>query len=308
MLARVFFLIGLFCSGALVGALKDHLREAPNKSGGSQVEGIDFIYMINLDERPEKFQSCLAQLQPYGITPYRFSAINGWKLSLEEINDVGVVYKPGMATDLMGTCYPLNANGPVHEILSVPGQTYFCHCMARGAIGCDLSHASVLRDALHSRYGTVWIMEDDVSVVRDPRLMSKYIQKLDALVGKDGWDILFTDQDTISNTTGDYVVCLGYARRPNFIPENPGRFAQRVDVSPDFRRIGARYGAYSYIIRRSGMKKILRFLKKYSLFLPFDMEFTLPNDIRLYALREDVLSTKRFAPSDNGSPGYQLRG
>ena len=89
-------MIGLFCSGALFGALEDHFREAGAKSGGSQVEGVDFIYMINLDERSEKFQTSLEQLQPYGITPYRFSAVNGWKLTPEEINDVGVKYGPGM--------------------------------------------------------------------------------------------------------------------------------------------------------------------------------------------------------------------
>ena len=75
--------------------------------------------------------SCEA-LNRYGVYPYRFSAVNGWELTLEAINDVGLKYEPGM-TPLMATTYPSEAEGfPSHEFMCEYGKTYFCHCMAKG--------------------------------------------------------------------------------------------------------------------------------------------------------------------------------
>ncbi|KPK32765.1 MAG: hypothetical protein AMS24_03195 [Chlamydiae bacterium SM23_39] len=61
--------------------------------------------------------------------------------------------------------------------------------------------------------------------------------------------------------------CKTYALRPNFSPFNPKIFKNRKNISKDFRQIGARYGSYSYIINRSGMKKILDFFKKYKILM-----------------------------------------
>lgn len=268
------------------------------------MKNIDFIYMINLDQRPEKFAQSLNQLEPYGIRPYRFSAVNGWELSLADINNLGVAYTRDMTQKIMGTSYlPSDEGKPRHGVIENEGQTYFCHCMARGPIGIVLSHLSILQDALDSGYKTIWVMEDDIQVIRNPRILSSLVKELDSLVGRRGWDILFTDQDT-KNQKGEYVPCRGYAKRPNFTPSHPERFAQVQDIGSQFRKIGARYGAYSMIIRRSGMQKILNFIKNHKIFLPYDMDFYLPNDIRMFAVKEDVVSTMINALSDNGSPAY----
>jgi GR25 family glycosyltransferase involved in LPS biosynthesis len=288
----------------LFAGFENHLRKITDKSGHHKMKNIDFIYMINLAQRPEKFASCTKQLSRYDIDPFRFSAVNGWELSLEAINDVGVKYKKGMPKDLWGTYYVQSEGGEFHhEIMSVEGRNYFCHCLARGTIGIVLSHLSILKDAYNSDYNTIWVMEDDIQVIKDPRVLSSLIDKLDALVGKKGWDILFTDRDT-KDKNGKYIPCLSYARRPNFIPTNPERFADRTQMSADFMKIGARYGAYSMIIRRSGIQKLLNFFRKYSIFLPYDMDFDMPDDIRLYAVIDDVVSTQPNALSDNGSPAY----
>lgn len=269
------------------------------------LDGIDYIYVINLDERPEKFQSTLNQLSPYGITPYRFSAVNGWKLPLSAFSHIGVKYSPEMTSDHMGTSYLIEDQGmPSHEMVHVPGKTYFCHCMSRGAVGIVLSHLSILQDAWDKGYETIWVMEDDIEVKKDPRVLPDVIKKLDDLLGHDGWDILFTDQDTIGQD-GKQVICTSFAWRPNFAPSNPYQFQYRQDISPDFRRLGARFGAYSMIIRRSGMKKILDFCKNYKIFMPYDMEFTQPPGIILINVRDEIVSTQARALSDNGSPNYE---
>jgi GR25 family glycosyltransferase involved in LPS biosynthesis len=303
-MVRIFSFFFALAFVSLIADIEDYFKIPAAKSDYSKMKNIDFIYMINLDQRPEKYAHSVAELAPYEITPYRFSAVNGWELSLEALNELGIKYEPWMRQGLMGTCYlPEDYGEPHHEIMHVIGRNYFCHCMSRGAIGIVLSHLSILKDAYDSGYETIWVMEDDIEVIKNPHVLSELIDHLDRLIGKDGWDFLFTDYDTKSSK-GDYVPCFGAALRPNFSPANSHRFYDRYNISLEFRRVFARYGAYSMIVRRSGMKKMLDFLKD-GIFLPYDMEYTLPDDIRMYTVRDDVVSTQPKAFSDNGAPNYK---
>lgn len=143
-------------------------------------------------------------------------------------------------------------------------------------------------------------MEDDIEVIQNPHILSKLVSDLDELVGSENWDILFTDQDT-KNSEGIYIPCYSCAWRPNFTPDNPNRFEDRKMLG-QFRKIGARYGAYSMIIRRSGIMKILEFIKKYKIFLPYDLDYNKPADIKMFTVLEDVVSTLPHASSDNNFP------
>ena len=151
---------------------------------------------------------------------------------------------------------------------------------------------------------TIWVMEDDAEIVENPCQMPALIQKLDHLAPD--WDILFTDIDT-KDTTGKHVACRALAARPNF--SNKSRYplfflARFQPISDDFSRIGMRYGAYSMIVRRSGMKKILNHFKTYGIFLPYDMDFWLIPDLKMYSVNKDIVSHKAGAPSDNSEPAY----
>jgi GR25 family glycosyltransferase involved in LPS biosynthesis len=303
MIFRV-LLLSLLSFG-LQAKVEDHFKKALGKTDFHSMRNIDFIYVINLDQRPEKFARCAKQLALWGINPYRFSAVNGWELSLEVVNDVGIKLDPSMTRTQWGTYYVPGGNRePQHEPVQEIGRTYFSHCMSLGAIGINLSHLSILQDAYDSGYETIWVMEDDIDIMRNPHLLSDMIDKLNQLVGRDGWDILFTDPDT-KNGFGQYVPCTGFAWRPNFQVSNPNRFAARQDISSEFRQVGARFGAYSMILQRSGMKKILDFLKTCHIFLPYDIEFPYPEDIRLFTVLFDIVSTTPGAPSDNGAPNYK---
>lgn len=290
----------------LFAGIESHFKPALNKPEIVSLNNIDCIYVINLDERPEKFQQTYEQLNAWGIQPYRFSAVNGWELSIEDLNELGVEYQPWMKKNLWGTFYSAENNAqPSHEIMSVKGKTYFCHCMSRGAIGICLSHLSVLQDAYDSGYKCIWVMEDDIQIAdgQDPKEVCDLIEDLNALVGVTGWDILFTDPDT-KGQDGKYVTCYSCALRPNIRADDPGKFARRRHLNNTFTQIGARYGAYSMIVNRSGMKKILDFFKTNKIFLPYDMDFIYPRGIRLFSLRRDVVSTIPTALSDNAAPKY----
>lgn len=179
---KTLILFSIAISTALFGGIEKYYKKINDKFAYpiTKMRNIDFIYVINLDQRPEKYAMTLNELVPFGIIPYRFSAVNGWELPLEHINDVGIKYETWMKKNLMGTYYlPENGGEPCHEIMNVEGRNYFCHGLSRGSIGIFLSHLSVLQDAYDSGYETIWVMEDDIEVIKDPNIISDYIEKLE---------------------------------------------------------------------------------------------------------------------------------
>jgi len=290
--------------GMLAGSLTDHFRKAENKSEGCAMPGIDFIYLINLDERPEKYAKTMEALVPYEIEPYRFAAVNGWNLSFEAIDELGAFYKPGDPEGPISSVFR-HAAGQEHmsfEIMKEEGVSYYCHSLTRGAIGCVLSHLSVLQDAYDSGYETIWVMEDDIQVVEDPRQLSSLIDLLDAI--NPLWDIFFTDNES-KDGYGQRVYCGGVRPRPNFPHQQPlSYYIARWEVHPDIVKLGLRFGSYSMIIRRTGMKKLLDFFKEYKIFFPYDMEYFFPPGIQMYACTRDIVTTTFGGISDVGSPKY----
>jgi len=292
-------------SAPLQNNLEKYFKKADHKSSSHKINGIDFIYMINLDERPEKFVRTSEELERFGISPYRFSAVNGWKLTAEVINQVGVKFSSDFGNEkFLGSIYR-EIDGKEYlgnEIIKPNGETFFSLGMSRGAIGIVLSHLSVLQDAYNSGYETIWVMEDDVEVLNDPNMISELIPKLDQRVGD--WDILFTDTDT-KDHNGNHVPCRAIAARPNVQIAPLASFLECFyPVSIDFSRIGMRYGAYSMIVRRSGMEKILSYFKTYGIFIPYDMDIWLNPNLKMYSLNKDLISHKAGSPTDNSHPNY----
>src|SRR5579872_6658983 len=87
-------------------SIEQFFQPAQSKSKNHSMGPIDFIYVINLDERPEKFALTAGNLHLYGIYPYRFSAVNGWKLSTAAINQLGVKFTPESSQEkFMGSIF-----------------------------------------------------------------------------------------------------------------------------------------------------------------------------------------------------------
>lgn len=302
------FLILFF---SLEGALIDYVKPAIGKPESQGVRNIDFIYLINLDERAEKYNLSMQQLAPYKIVPYRFSGVNGWKLPIETINGVGVQFQRGMTPLLATTFEKRKGTGQIvesHEFMGENGKTFFAHHMPLGAIGCSLSHISVLEDAYQSGYETIWVMEDDIEVLENPHQISDLIDELDSLVGRENWDVLFTDRDYRLNGN-EYLIASGAAERPDmdcsFSSRYRKEYTQTEVINSHFRKISARFGTTSMIIRRSGIIKLLDFWKTHNIFLPCDLENYLDVKIQRYGLTFDLVSNLLNALSDNAFPNYE---
>lgn len=286
--------------------IEDHYRKLEGKSKDKTgVEGIDYIYLINLDTRPEKFKASIAQLAPYGIAPERFPAIYGWSLSAAVINDVGLRYTCGMWSGLENALhFPLHWNGASQFVKineSCYGMTFFSGWTTPGAIGCTLSHLSVLYDAYLSGYETIWILEDDISVAKDPHILTLRIQELDSLTDKE-WDILYTDSDYLTLEYPDLPIFkqLPMKWRPDMPFFDLDILLEHTPVGEHFFKIGSRNRTHSYLIRRSGMKKILTFYQERGMFLPIDHELAFIPELKLYVTHDSIVTTSEtFSDTKN---------
>lgn len=297
--------------------IEKYYKKIENKTDGHSIKNIDFIYLINLDQRPEKFLNVKTQLERYGISPYRFSAIYGWELPKKVMNKLGLTYTKGMSFSpnqkTWAYCYKRKKAKERPLDKSSYGKKVISKWTTKGAVGCTLSHLSILKDAYDSGYKTIWIIEDDVVIKSDPHQLSGLIEKLDSLVGKTEWDVLYTDNSQIFYGFNDARDELLIRKIPKAFPDRwrpdmgeswDPKTLIKVSHIEGFMKIGSRNRTHSMIIRRSGMEKILNFAKERGVFLPYDLEISFIPGIQLYALKESITA---YGKSVSDTVGHHFK-
>ncbi len=264
----------------------DQYLKRPEKAlSASKINNIDAVYLINLDQRPDKLRSMRDKLAPFGVIPQRLPAIYGWGLSQDVLQDIGLQFQPGMNGGRDMVYKPCLRPLEPREVpldASHYGRACFHPRTTPGAIGCMLSHLSLLQDALDQQAQTIWILEDDVTVQENPHLLSARIEDLDHLTGGE-WDILYTDDRTWFEP-----FTPGTVWRPD-LSLNYEALYEHSPAGDRFFRIGGRCQAHSLIMRRSGMEKILAFLKERGMFMAYDVEIAFVPNIKMYSLREEIV-------------------
>lgn len=242
-----------------------YLRKIQCKNELKSIRGIDCIYVINLDQCAEKLDFCKKQFDEYGISFNRFPAIYGKDLPAKAFYDIGIKHMPVFVDPLWREwCRSLtNSEYPLDEMLY--GKTYVGAFTTKGQIGCSLSHLSIIQDAYEHGYETIWVLEDDFQIKRDPHYLSEYIEELDGLVGKEGWDVLGTHYDYHFPLEGYRWPGLA---RPDFPLRNVQGVKELEQVGEHFFKICARVYALSLIIRKSAIQKIVEFYSAYNIFSP----------------------------------------
>lgn len=146
-----------------------------------------------------------------------------------------------------------------------------------------------------SGFETVWILEDDFTAKGNPHELADLIDRLDKL--ESGWDVLYTDDDCYYTPSNVRAHCGSDGWLRPGMPMTPS-LIERKAVGEDFFKIGGRTQAHSYLVRRSGMEKILRFVKENCLFFPFDTELPTIEGLCLYNLKYDLIHGRDRSYSD----------
>lgn len=228
-----------------------YLKSIDITETASGLAPIDCIYVINLDERPEKWQHMKSIFKEKGLHGNRVSAINGWNL-------------PSVVKQEL--------KGPYKTLLSA------------GHIGCLLSHISVIKNAYDKNFKLIWILEDDVDIIGDIKLLPKFLQQL--YLFDPNWDIFYTDKDA-RNRQGEYVQSLNVNPRPDQIIAPLEYFLEKIPICKDIMLIRNRFGTHSMLISRNGIEKILYYFTHVYLWMPIDIDIHYIPHIREYSTIED---------------------
>ncbi len=242
--------------------IENYLTEVVVQNFVSGINEVDCVYVINLEHRPQKWIETRNIFNSFGIYPNRVNAINGWMLSKKD-------------QQLLCGNYPLRLRG--------------------GQIGCILSHISTLQDAFKRGYSVIWVCEDDIQICENPHQLSDLISQL-SLIDPE-WDVFYTDSDS-KNGLGKITPSVGSDFRPDFPHMDLAYYTKKEIINRDLIRKNQRFGAYSYILSRRGIEKILDHFTKNYLWTSYDIDIHYTPEIRQYCMRRDLVSINWEKPSD----------
>lgn len=284
-----------------------------------QIQGIDDLFLINLDKRTEKLKASEDQFSCHGLSFYRFSAVNGSLLGDEIITKAGLVFEDTMK------CIRAKKDPRSKQKLELSTKNakdvVFHKHLSAGALGCYLSHISILKKAYDLGLDRIWVFEDDVVFLKNPKEIEKRMRELDELTPEYGWDVLVTDDLKYSKSKDDrsllrpdredisHEIMFSLSGiRQNFrglkSEKNLEKNLEQIylmkkarnnifffafpDAYNNFRRISGWSGTHSMIINRTGMKKILDFFEKRGIFFPYDVELAYIPFLRMYNLKDPI--------------------
>ena len=237
------------------------------KANVSGIEEIHQIYVLNLEVRLARWFRTKAMLNAFGIEAQRFIGINGWMIPRGKMKNF---YKE------------LVENGQ-HGGLT-PGQ-----------IGCLLSHLSILQHALDKKYQCVWILEDDIVVLRDPKELGDILKKLHQVDPE--WDLLFTDLHARGNSLEEILSLETLFGSWCEIIKTQDSFFEPYE-DEDFIRVQYRLCTHSMILSHRGIKKLLDYFQSTKIFLPIDVQMHCCPNKRFYVSRKEYVTNGKRETSD----------
>lgn len=228
----------------------------------SGIEDIDAIYMINLDRRPDRLMHMNRLFDAHHLHVNRVSAYDGEKLSDEMIRELV---------------------GP-----------YTNSCLLRfhqGALGCLLSHISVAYDACKREFNFIYVLEDDVEVLEDLKIIPQMIEKLSTIDPE--WDIFYTDPDFRKSENKWLYPLTRIAVRPDqpLLDIDIDKTKRKIrQTGNQIDRVYYRWGTHSMIISARGLKKMVNHFLYTYLYSPIDVDIHAIPEIREYSAVNPIVT------------------
>lgn len=169
----------MIADGAEIGHVEElakHLPQLPQKNN----LGVDNVYMINLERRPERRVKMEACFDEIGIRFQWLPAVDGKKMTEQYLDENGIKMMPDFS------------------------EPYHGRALTYGEIGCFMSHYTIWKDIVDNGYDQVIVLEDDI------RFEPFFKHKLGALQDELAdlaleWDLVFLGRKIISNEKEDWI-------------------------------------------------------------------------------------------------------
>lgn len=283
------FLMCILCPSMYGRDITYFCKKAMHKSGEHSFSCIDYVYVINAKKDIDKFRMLKKAFQKYDITPYRFDAVNPNKLSYKTLFNIGFKNRDNVFFGMEGLMLTkAGKSWMLHEYyLNQENRVYFHNQMTIFGIARNLDFLSVIFDAYKSKYDVAWIMTDDARIVKNPNMLTGYVCQIDQEYPD--WDILYTDLESNEHrpTRFDNV---GTPIRPDIEFETADFYLDRANDGYPIAKLGLRSGAYSFLISKRGMKKIINYYKENKFYIPFEIEVQIIKNIKSFVLKDEVVS------------------
>jgi glycosyl transferase family 25 len=202
------------------------------------------IFVINLDRTPKRYESIATQLNNYGLSHERFSAVDGYLLDITDEN--GKVIK---GYDLKNQVYSIEQNK--HYLIGCPSEniTYYSsskpYCFS-GEFGCSCSHREIWLKMIRDNIPYALILEDDAVLAGDFR--AKYLttiahfpedadlvylfvahknKRFEPLYMNKYYKRIPTAEGMLIGTAGSYIISL---RGAKILLDDSKNFSDAIDI------------------------------------------------------------------------------
>lgn len=261
---KFFFFLPVFLFSTYQEDLLEYLRPCFFKEGSQErgIEGIDIVYVINLDKETKRWEYMQQCLSAFNLVAVRYSAICGKEIARKELKYFynRCLYKKKERFHI------------------TPGQ-----------IGCFLSHLSILKEIVENQINVAWILEDDVTFMKDPRpYLESVLKELNEK--KVSWDVIYTDLGSRNKNKDGSLVFFNF--ESGFSSDFKKGIEEKIKIRGEhFLEIERRFGTYSMIVSQGGAKKILDYFLKNKMEYSYDVDLNFcPGKVFLQT-KEDVVST-----------------
>ena len=240
-------------------------------------------YVINLDRTPKRYEKIKNELNRYNIAHERFSAVDGYKINIQNIK-TGEVFTGKELQERFKKIDPSSnylINCPNIQLTYIPKSiasilpVHLTDHMTAGEFGVYCSHVEIWKEIVDKKTEYALILEDDAELKDD---FAENLEQVLHSQPKD-WDIIY--------------LFLGNQKNKKFIPIPNNELLLKLEADGTYT-----FMMLAMLVSQSGAKKLLDYTKTFS--FPIDVELSNAineNMISAYVTKSFLVTERNFQRS-----------